>query len=164
MSKKRNNVELDADDGKIAVVDDTSNDDGAKDATATHIKKKLKKYKEKDRESSSKKTSEDAHVLMKSSPDAKNSKKEIDFLDALDAIEDNEANDAHSVGSVGNAAMVNQRAMQSIQAVSNMKNEAELTQYLTQVNRAMNSLTIRNSLPVKNLISKFNPQDLKDLR
>ena len=43
MSKKRNNIELESVDGKIAVADDTSNDDGAKDATATHTKKKLKK-------------------------------------------------------------------------------------------------------------------------
>ena len=109
-------------------------------------------------------TSEDASV-SKFSP-AKRSKKENNFLDALEAMEvdDNEAHDDQSVGSVGNNAKFNQKAMQSITAVSNMKNEADMKLYLTQVNSAMNSVTYRNLLPVKNLISKFNPQDLKDLR
>ena len=35
---------------------------------------------------------------------------------------------------------------------------------MTQVRNAMNSVTDCNSLSVKNLISKFNDKDLKDLR
>ena len=117
------------------------------------------------RESSSKESSEDAPASTRSSP-TKSSKKENYFLDALEAIrvDDNEANDAHSVGSVGNNAKVNQKAMQSITAVSNMKNSSEMKRYLTQVIDAMNSVTDSNSLPVKNLTSKFTDQDLKDLR
>ena len=99
-----------------------------------------------------------------SSP-AKRSKKG-ELLDALEAtsVDDNEANDAHSVGSVGTNAMVIQRVMQSITAAAYMKNPSEMKRYLTQVTDAMNSVTDCTSLPVKNLMSQFAEQHLKDIR
>ena len=54
--------------------------------------------------------------------------------------------------------------MQSITAVPNMKIEADMNRYITQIRNAMTSVIDCNALPVKNLIGKFNDQDLQDLR
>ena len=54
--------------------------------------------------------------------------------------------------------------MQSIKAVSDMRIKSQMDNYMTEVRNAVSSVTNSSALPVKNLIGKFNDQDLQDLR
>ena len=133
--------------------DDTSTDDSV---GAKTTKKKLKKSKKKARDASP--PSEVADSKSNSNHDAKRRRENV-FLSTLEAIndDDHDGHDAQSVGSASNAAaMVSGQAMRSIKAVTNMRDKAEMDNYLTEVRNAVSS--------VKNLIGKFNDRDAKDLR
>ena len=152
-----------------ATSDDTSTDDsaGAKTTSdgAKTTKKKLKKSKKKARDASPT-TSEVADSKANSNHDAKRRRENV-FLSTLEAIndDDHDGHDAQSVGSASNAAaMVSGQAMRSIKAVPDMRDKAQMDNYLTEVRNAVSSVTDSSALRVKNLIGKFNDRDAKDLR